>query len=126
MSKFHRCFDVTTPAGHTARIRGNPEMPQETLDALMRMMDLAYEQFSSIEMAGNASEDSPTVPVRASHTFVGVSTDEPADPDNWICAAYNCSSLHLPGKRYCKKHDMRFRRHGNPETILKPGRKKQN
>lgn len=50
MSK-HRCFEVTTPAGHAARINGDPRMAQETLEALMRMIDLAYEQSSVIEAA---------------------------------------------------------------------------
>lgn len=50
MRRKHRCFDVTTPAGNTARIHGDPGMSRETMDALMQMMDLAYEQMSAIEM----------------------------------------------------------------------------
>lgn len=47
----HRHFEVTTPDGHPLRIHGDPEMPRETLDALMRMADLAYQQFSALEVA---------------------------------------------------------------------------
>ena len=63
--------------------------------------------------------------VRAAHSFIGVPRDGPPDESNWLCAAYDCRALHLPGKRYCKRHDMRIRRHGDPEVVLKPGRKKQ-
>lgn len=57
----HRCFDVTTPGGRTMRIHGDPQMPVETLDALMRMAELAYAQFStdirSIELADESHPD---------------------------------------------------------------------
>lgn len=42
----HRCFEVTTPAGTTISIRGDPDMDPKTLDALMRMADLVARQLT--------------------------------------------------------------------------------
>jgi len=81
MSK-HRCFEVTTPAGHTALVHGNPEMPQATLDALVWMMDLAYQQFSAIQMLdeGKESDDEPPAPSTVLHNrcaICGISVQQP-------------------------------------------------
>lgn len=54
----HQCFDTTTPAGHTIRIRGDPQMNAETLDALRRMADLAYEHLSALEVVDESHDDS--------------------------------------------------------------------
>lgn len=53
----HRCFDVTTPGGHAIRIHGDPQMPAETLDALMRMTELAYEHLSKLELIDESRPD---------------------------------------------------------------------
>lgn len=57
------CFHITTPAGRAARITGDPNMAPETLEALGRMCDLAYEQLErkrlrplAYELAGVVAE----------------------------------------------------------------------
>ena len=73
MSK-HRCFEVTTPEGHTARIHGDPEMSQATLEALMHMMDLACQQLSAIEITNvsQSSGDEPSVPSKCAVCGIAV------------------------------------------------------
>lgn len=39
----HDGFYYTTPAGNAAHIQGDPDMPQEALDALSRMIDAVVE-----------------------------------------------------------------------------------
>jgi hypothetical protein len=47
--KPHHGFWTTTPNGRQVHIKGDPAMPEETLQALCRMMDLVYQQFSAKE-----------------------------------------------------------------------------
>lgn len=51
----HRHFEVTTPDNHTIRIYGNPQMSEETLAALARMADLAYEHLSALELVDEST-----------------------------------------------------------------------
>lgn len=109
----HRCFEVTTPAGHVARIHGNPEMPGATLDALMRMMDLAYEQFSAIQVLDEAQSPDGAAPAPSTvlHNSSAV-----------LCAVPDCGIKRSGSSRYCKKHDMRWRCGSDPAIDPPRGR----
>jgi hypothetical protein len=39
------CFAVRTLDGHMIRINGDPNMPPATLEALMALADLSYQQY---------------------------------------------------------------------------------
>ena len=39
----HRCFTLTTPEGIEARVHGDPKMPKQDREALLRLMKAAYD-----------------------------------------------------------------------------------
>lgn len=50
-------FWAKTPEGRTAHISGRRDMEQETLDALLRMMDLVYKQAETKAAARDANNE---------------------------------------------------------------------
>ncbi len=54
----------------------------------------------------------PNVSVRPAHRVSRV-----------LCKVSGCGEKRTGKSRYCKKHDMRFKRHGSPETKLRPWEK---
>lgn len=46
-------FWAKTPEGATVHIKGDPNMPQETLDAILRMMDLAVKNAAQKQRSKN-------------------------------------------------------------------------
>lgn len=104
----HRCFEVTTPAGHPLRIHGNPEMAPETLAALMEMADLAYQQFSKLETETEGETQF-------------VSHLQNNDVRN--CAIEGCTGRVYAAHRFCTMHQLRYERTGDPLLARKRGRK---
>ena len=52
-----RGFWALTPNGHTVHINGRRDMSQETLDALLNMMDLAHKYVSEKMPCGHTRAD---------------------------------------------------------------------
>lgn len=50
-------FWSVTPEGHSVHIKGDPDMPQETLQALLSMMDLAYKNAAKKMPCGHSRAD---------------------------------------------------------------------
>lgn len=65
-------------------------------------------------LAAQASADEPSVCANGAHRV-----------SEALCDVSGCAEKRSGQSRYCKRHDMRYRRHGDPAIILKPwGRKK--
>lgn len=52
-----RGFWLVTPEGHTAHVKGDPNMSQETLDALARMMDQVYKNATEVMSCGHTKDN---------------------------------------------------------------------
>lgn len=52
--------------------------------------------------------------VRVAHRF----TDR-------LCGVQGCDNVRAGAHPYCKKHQMRYARHGDPTIVCRPGRKKR-
>ncbi len=52
-----RGFWATTPEGHHFHIKGDPNMPQETLDAIIRVMDQAYKNATETMECGHTKDN---------------------------------------------------------------------
>ena len=50
-------FWSQTPEGHTVHISGRRDMPQETLDALLRIMDLAHKNATEVMKCGHTKSN---------------------------------------------------------------------
>ena len=50
-------FWAVTPEGHTVHIKGDPNMPQDTLDALLGMMDLAHKNATEKMSCGHTKDN---------------------------------------------------------------------
>lgn len=50
-------FWSVTPEGHPVHIKGDPNMPQETLDALLSMMDQAYKNATEVMSCGHTKDN---------------------------------------------------------------------
>lgn len=42
-----------------------------------------------------------------------------------ICGVEGCDRQRAAGRVYCKKHQLRYARHGDPTIVCRPGRKKR-
>jgi hypothetical protein len=76
-----------------AYITAHPELDQA---AIAELIDRAFR-----DAAEEVSDTGDTINVRPAHNFLGA-----------FCAVPGCG-LKRNGRLYCKKHDMRFRRHGD-------------
>lgn len=56
----------------------------------------------------------PIYYVRCSHRILGV-----------FCEVSGCDEKRTGDSPYCKKHDMRFKRHGDPSVALRPWEKRK-
>lgn len=50
-------FWVTTPEGKVAHIKGDPNMSQETLDAILSMIDQAYKNATEVMSCGHTKDN---------------------------------------------------------------------
>jgi hypothetical protein len=104
------------------RLRG--ESDQMCIDRLLgNLLSISYSQQNYEEHFGPqtrtqvrytspTSDDAANISVRASHRILA-------------CVAGGCDAPTTGQSPYCKKHDMRFKRHGDPAIVVKPGRKKK-
>lgn len=70
-------------------------------------------------LAAHASDQDANISVRVAHRI----TEAPEEA-SWICAVAGCESVRTGQSPYCKKHHMRWRRHGDPTIALRPWGKK--
>lgn len=60
-------------------------------------------------ITAHQSGETPIVCVRCAHRVLGV-----------FCEVPDCGKQRTGDSPYCKKHDMRFKRHGDPLISLRP------
>lgn len=77
--------------------------------ALLRQATADFMDFSMLDEEGGKC-------VRGAHTFLAVSA--------MLCAVDGCGQPATGEHHYCKLHQMRYQRHGDPAIVQKRGRKR--